>query len=1611
MKKKTIIIIAVCAVLLLALAATGVMLWLNNQPDAPEQNSDLRVDLITVIPAAYMNEQYDLKQIIEMQEGVEYSAQVFYQNYDTMEEFELPLTDLVFCQKEDFDVNVIFTAKRGEETAQRALNIPVNIRADEIDELFSTNGLAGYADSGIVKNLNVDPQYLVNKDSKTSLVVGFQGASTHDYGHVFVSLAKEAVRPLYTDQSWENAAVSFWVYNPLEYDVEFQMRLVYTELGVDTDWTNREDADRRIAKPGQWTQIVFSLRKYGIEKMVTNLKDHVQVKMQYLGRPALGEQYAYSVYIDGIDIVDASAFPDLDTNSTVSNESIEQGWENILQDAGWQSARTIFDYGTVMGEGSTCSLHAKFPEVNVKEGYFVVLSQERSRGKPGMKNLPDMTAGTLTGYFKFENASPGVEVYLVKWVNGKWMTSNRILMDLEAVGDGWYKGSLDVYGFEFPSDRNDEIIRTVFTFTGAHQGSEVWMDTVKFEPKDMVKVKEPAQKDWINLPTDGGMSKGTYYNYTINRVKAKGSVRSVKIIAPRNKEGTLVFNPESGVGVGMLNKLPDMRKGTLHAWFYFGKQEPKASVRVYNAKWGCSNKSSSVDFIFEDMGDGWYYGSVPASLLESYYVGDGSQILRVALIIPAGYTVYVDGLMHYPQEVYKTKFDPDELFASGLFITEGIKQGNGYAFVTDVTNGSTDAVTMWATEKTGWPKVGIKFTEPVDFSSYTHINLDVKNVYFGEDWVGVYVDYLDADGNVKRAGVGTEIIGEDWHTLSIPLAKFANADIEKIMGVMVCANFQDRLKEGVLNQLWYDNLHLSVEDPPPTPQNPVATEEDNDLISGSYTATADIAGIRGILKVAADDAGEAKSNSMLLMWANSPSGWPKATFLFDSEQDWSEMDYLTLDTKIIGTHPWVSVEIINRAEDGSLVYSKGGAYDTTTGAWNTHRIYMYSFRDVDLSKVCGIRINVNLQEELTEGTLAQVYIDNVNVVEKPVLLEDNDLLATCQVVCTSVTKLAAYMQSDVTNNSNQALKMEVIGDGYFRWPKATLTLKDPVSEEVESFTVDVERTCSDLNFRVEFLDANDAVLGNHVVGTEENGWQTHTFKLAELSVDPVLDTELTQIAKIRFTFYLAEGLTAGDAMYLDNAAFLVATDTDLLATSQIAYGSVSESTKLAASVQSTVTNDSNQALKIEVTDASYFRWPKATLTLKDPVSAKVESFTVDVERTCSDLNFRVEFLDANDTVLGNHVVGTEEDGWQTHTFKLSELSVDPVLDAEVTQIAKIRFTFYFAEGLTAGDAMYIDNAAFIKQTNEDLIDSSTIVYAGVSEENKLEASLQSDVTNGSEQAIMVEIQDAGYFRWPKATLTLAEGVPEGIDSFTVDVERTCSDWNFRVEFLDANDAVRGNHLIGTGEKGWQTHTFKLSEMSVDGVTDDEIAKIAKIRFTFYFAEGLTVGDAMYIDNAAFTRQAGEDLIDSSTIVYDRVSEENKLEASLQSDVTNGSEQAIKVEIQDAGYSRWPIITMSLADGVSANTTSFTVDVERTCSDWNFRVEFLDENNNVLGNHLIGTGENGWQTHKFKLSEMSVDSVDSSEVTKIAKVRFTMYFLDGLSAGDAMYIDNASFLVV
>ena len=129
--KKQWIVVAVAGILLAALAVTGVLLWPKDSAGQP-QTSSLTISFEKTIPPAYIREPYDLRQILRMEEGVEYSATAYYQDYNTMQEYEIPVNDLVFCQEENFEVYVLITARRGEETAEKSIRIPLKIRADAI---------------------------------------------------------------------------------------------------------------------------------------------------------------------------------------------------------------------------------------------------------------------------------------------------------------------------------------------------------------------------------------------------------------------------------------------------------------------------------------------------------------------------------------------------------------------------------------------------------------------------------------------------------------------------------------------------------------------------------------------------------------------------------------------------------------------------------------------------------------------------------------------------------------------------------------------------------------------------------------------------------------------------------------------------------------------------------------------------------------------------------------------------------------------------------------------------------------------------------------------------------------------------------------------------------------------------------------------------------------------------------------------------------------------------------------------------------------------------------------------------------------------------------------
>ena len=825
MKKamKSIWLILLVAAMLAAFAGC-------NQNGSSKETGNLSVKTVEIIPTAYLDEPYDLNNIILTEDGVEYSATACYVEYVYNEstkqytsiEQVIAVDGLCFTPTTLNETIVVITAVRGKETSSKTVYIPTAIHAEPLDELYQSNGILGYADSGISKSINLDPQFIHPENSVTSLRVDFNGKDPHGYGNAFLELSNFRAHEIFTDKTWDNAIVTFWVYNPMEKDIEFQLVIVDSTHAEMRDWSYNEGPHRQFAKAGQWTQLFFSLRNLGTKHKIVKDElsaEYMAIKMQYADYDT-ENTYSFHFYLDNLDVVPASTYPEIDCTYTMSDEKLDQGWENMIMDIGWQGANTIYDYENMMGEGSVCSLKATFPGEKGKTNSFVCLSPEAVTDLNGKL---DMTGGKFSGYFKFENMPAKVTLDIV---NANWEASNAVEFPLKNVGEGWYYGEIDMQDLHIGSGRSDKIIRIRLNFHGVNNDSVVYIDTLKYAYQYVDMKLEPVSTDWINLPADQGMVVLKSSKYTSDMVKAKGSVRSLRLTASGNSNGVMVWNTELAVINGTLSALPNMTKGTIHAYFYFGNQEPQASLKLANELWKASKE---VNFIFESVGDGWYYGSIPVGLLQGYEEGNGRKIIRLILSIPAGYDVYIDGLMYYPDEEYASNINPDDMFASGIFTQNGVISGSGVEITNEVTNGSEDAIYLWADKKTGWPNVGVSFVTPVDISAYKDISLDVKaqNAW---KWMEIKLFYIDSNGVEQYASVGVDFTKEDWQTVTKKLSAFKNADLTKVTGILLCVNFDDGFQSNGRNEFWFDNMRLSDGSSTPDLGEPFAAGADKPIV-------------------------------------------------------------------------------------------------------------------------------------------------------------------------------------------------------------------------------------------------------------------------------------------------------------------------------------------------------------------------------------------------------------------------------------------------------------------------------------------------------------------------------------------------------------------------------------------------------------------------------------------------------------------------------------------------------------------------------------------------------------------------------------------------------------
>ena len=1059
----------------------------------------LQVNTVEILPYAYINEEFDLRDVILMEDGVKYSAQVCYikmtvdpatKDYTT-EEVVLPVEDLRFTPTEIEENVVTITAKRGKETASKVIYIGTTVRAEPLDALYSSNGKLGTTDPGITKSVNIDPMYLKGENSTTSLHVSFNSVDPHAWGNSFMDLSAPEAQEYFTDQIWENAIVTFWVYNPNELAIEFQFYVVDSVGGVTRDWNTADGPHKQIAQPGQWTQLFFSMRKLGVTSRLTKNQyttDTLKLKFRYDGYNT-EESYAMDFYMDDLDVVDASMYPQIDTKYIMSNESLEQGWENMLMDTGWQGVYTEYDYDIKQSDDSNCSLKAAFDNDKALTNSFIALSPQSDKR---LEALPDMTGGTFSGYFKFENMKARVSIDIV---NDKWTTSNQVDFKLKSVGDGWYYGEVDLEDLQVGTGRNDNIIRIRLNFHGVSKNSVVYVDNCKFVYKHVNKVLESVSADWINMSPDNGSS---YYcvgdsEFSTAYLKGGNTVRSLKLVAPSNTAGRYTFNTEKAVKSGEISALPNMTKGTLGAWFYFGSQTPKASFFMTNSKWKGSNW---VDFVFvEDAGNGWYYGAINASSLVCEEGGGTSSVYRMTIMIPKGYTVYVDNLSWKPKDESLVQIvKNDEILTS---VTNGSVQNKE-------TNGSSAAwkvVPDLGTEH-NWAYPKLTLDQAYSEGNYKLV-MDVKPVKMEDFQINLSV----IDGKWLSGVTSTHLPVDQWTTVSFDIQNKAISNFN--LGVEIVGGAADYA-------FYIDNVKLI----------PVEEEENSETVEDDWIHMAIDEGMTNAGFSFVQDMVKAEGSTQSLR-LNTADAKIKFTISPQWEFDEKKVD---MSNGILSGYFHFSDESAEKVYVAADLYAGNWRHtgrldfelESVGDGWyyGTLDTSKYDFSATDLAagatKMDIIRIELLFRQNII------IHVDGLKFEPKTVEDVVND-----EIVTAISNNAEGIVQAEVTNNSAAAWKVIPSLGTEHNWAYPQFILDQEYAVDGHKLVMDVKPVNME-SFRIN-LSVVDGTWLSGVVSTSlpVGEWTTVSFDLTAASIN---------------NFHLGVEIIGGEnyAFYVDNIQLIPA---------------------------------------------------------------------------------------------------------------------------------------------------------------------------------------------------------------------------------------------------------------------------------------------------------------------------------------------------------------------------------------------------------------------------------------------------------------------------------------
>lgn len=348
------------------------------------------------IPEAVIGQSYKLSSLIVRDKNIAYTYTASYTDPTSGEVHELPVKNDRITPIAEADITVTVTATRDSSSSTTTFVVPVFVTTDILDKLLASGGIADQADDSVSKSITKESAYLIDEKSSSALKVRFSNPTDYGSGTSLLNLSHHSLQAYYTAQVWRNAAVSFWVYNPMDQAISFKLT---HHNSSELLWNSPENIQVQIAEPNRWTNILFSLYDMGIESPIVDSDSSIKTSSLQLSARYDGDEEC-TLYIDSLDIIPADSVEGLSTGYTAP--SVPAG-----------------DYSDLLKK---CKVYTKNPDVTLSsstkgngspDAYF--FGSKKAIGYPTLYlDLPQTTDISGFDYLKLdvyaENVHPWISV-------------------------------------------------------------------------------------------------------------------------------------------------------------------------------------------------------------------------------------------------------------------------------------------------------------------------------------------------------------------------------------------------------------------------------------------------------------------------------------------------------------------------------------------------------------------------------------------------------------------------------------------------------------------------------------------------------------------------------------------------------------------------------------------------------------------------------------------------------------------------------------------------------------------------------------------------------------------------------------------------------------------------------------------------------------------------------------------------------------------------------------------------------------------------------------------------------------------------------------------------